>query len=61
MMGDQLYADQVNDTIKDLVAAREIHSNGPVEVLEDFEEYCIGYWDASGRRGSACRGCGGGR
>lgn len=46
MMGDQLYADQVNDTIKDLVADREVHENGPVEVLEDFEEYCIGYWDA---------------
>jgi hypothetical protein len=46
MMGDQLYADQVNDTIKDLVADREIHAGGPVEVLEDFEEYCIGYWDA---------------
>lgn len=46
MMGDQLYADQVNDTIKELVADREVHANGPVEVLEDFEEYCIGYWDA---------------
>ncbi|MGV0717191.1 alkaline phosphatase D family protein [Mycolicibacterium sp. XJ662] len=46
MMGDQLYADQVNDTIKDLVADREVHADGPVEVLEDFEEYCIGYWDA---------------
>src|SRR5512139_912060 len=46
MLGDQLYADQVNDTIKDLVAEREVHANGPVEVLEDFEEYCIGYWDA---------------
>ncbi len=48
MMGDQLYADQVNDTIKSLVADREVHANGPVEVLEDFEEYCIGYWDAWG-------------
>ena len=46
MLGDQLYADQVNDTIRDLVAEREVHANGPVEVLEDFEEYCIGYWDA---------------
>ena len=46
MMGDQLYADQVNDTIRDLVAEREVHADGPVEVLEDFEEYCIGYWDA---------------
>lgn len=46
MMGDQLYADQVNDDIKNLVADREVHANGPVEVLEDFEEYCIGYWDA---------------
>ncbi|WP_456094145.1 DUF7800 domain-containing protein [Mycolicibacterium arseniciresistens] len=46
MLGDQLYADQVNDTIRDMVAEREVHANGPVEVLEDFEEYCIGYWDA---------------
>ncbi|HEY7051875.1 MAG TPA: alkaline phosphatase D family protein [Mycobacterium sp.] len=46
MLGDQLYADQVNDTIKELVADREVHADGPVEVLEDFEEYCIGYWDA---------------
>ncbi|OBB59466.1 hypothetical protein A5757_14190 [Mycobacterium sp. 852013-51886_SCH5428379] len=46
MLGDQLYADQVNDRIKDLVAEREVHADGPVEVLEDFEEYCIGYWDA---------------
>lgn len=46
MLGDQLYADQVNDTIRDLVAEREVHADGPVEVLEDFEEYCIGYWDA---------------
>jgi hypothetical protein len=46
MMGDQLYADQVNDTIKELVADRKVHADGPVEVLEDFEEYCIGYWDA---------------
>lgn len=46
MMGDQLYADQVNDTIEKLVADRAVHADGPVEVLEDFEEYCIGYWDA---------------
>lgn len=46
MMGDQLYADQVSDAIKEIVANREIHANGPVEVLEDFEEYCLGYWDA---------------
>lgn len=46
MLGDQLYADQVSDTIKDLVADREVHADGPVEVLEDFEEYCLGYWDA---------------
>ncbi|MGK2881237.1 MAG: DUF7800 domain-containing protein [Mycobacterium sp.] len=46
MLGDQLYADQVPDNIKELVADREVHANGPVNVLEDFEEYCIGYWDA---------------
>ena len=39
MLGDQLYADQVSDSIKELVADREVHANGPVEVLEDFEEY----------------------
>ena len=55
MMGDQLYADQVNDTITGLVADREVHANGPVEVLEDFEEYCIGYWDAGPIRSSG--GC----
>ena len=46
LLGDQLYADQVCDSIKKLVADREVHKDGPVEVLEDFEEYCIGYWDA---------------
>ncbi len=46
MLGDQLYADQVSDSIKEIVADREIHADGPVEVLEDFEEYCLGYWDA---------------
>jgi PhoD-like phosphatase len=46
MMGDQLYADQVPDTVAKIVAGREVHADGPVEVLEDFEEYCVGYWDA---------------
>ncbi|MDY6998895.1 MAG: alkaline phosphatase D family protein [Actinomycetota bacterium] len=46
MLGDQLYADDVPDDIKQLVAGREVHADGPVEVLEDFEEYCIGYRDA---------------
>ena len=46
MLGDQLYADDVPDDIKEQVADREVHAGGPVEVLEDFEEYCIGYRDA---------------
>ncbi|MCV7368432.1 alkaline phosphatase D family protein [Mycolicibacterium duvalii] len=46
MVGDQLYADQVPDPIKDIVADRQVHANGPVEVLEDFQEYCLGYQDA---------------
>ena len=39
MMGDQLYADQVPDTVEEIVGDREVHADGPVEVLEDFEEY----------------------
>ena len=46
MMGDQLYADQVPDPVADIVGDREVHEDGPVEVLEDFEEYTVGYWDA---------------
>ena len=46
MLGDQLYADDVPDDIKEQVSDREVHADGPVEVLEDFEEYCIGYRDA---------------
>jgi hypothetical protein len=46
MMGDQLYADQPPDNVKEIVAPREVHSDGPVEVLEDFEEYTVGYRDA---------------
>lgn len=46
LMGDQIYADEVPDTVAELVAGRTVHANGPVNVLEDFEEYCVGYWDA---------------
>jgi len=46
LMGDQLYADDVPDTVAEIVAGREVHADGPVRVLEDFEEYCVGYWDA---------------
>ncbi len=46
MLGDQLYADDVPDDIKKLVAQRDVHPDGPSEVLEDFEEYCVGYWDS---------------
>lgn len=46
MMGDQLYADQPPESVQKIVAPREVHSDGPVEVLEDFEEYTVGYWDA---------------
>ena len=34
------------DNVKEEVAPREVHSDGPVDVLEDFEEYTIGYRDA---------------
>ncbi len=46
MMGDQLYADQAPKIVEEIVGDREVHSDGPVEVLEDFEEYTVGYWDA---------------
>jgi PhoD-like phosphatase len=46
MMGDQLYADQVPSPVEEIVGDREVHADGPVEVLEDFEEYTVGYWDA---------------
>ena len=46
MMGDQLYADQVPAPVEEIVGDREVHENGPVRVLEDFEEYTVGYWDA---------------
>jgi PhoD-like phosphatase len=46
MMGDQLYADEVSDRVTDIVGARVVHEDGPREALEDFEEYCVGYWDA---------------
>ncbi|GAB3002036.1 alkaline phosphatase D family protein [Mycobacterium bourgelatii] len=46
MMGDQLYADQVSETVRDIVGDRVVHEEGPREALEDFEEYCVGYWDA---------------
>ncbi|HEX2213563.1 MAG TPA: alkaline phosphatase D family protein [Mycobacterium sp.] len=46
LMGDQLYADDVPDTVAAQVAGRRVHPDGPVEVLEDFEEYCVGYRDA---------------
>ncbi|ULE34098.1 alkaline phosphatase D family protein [Mycobacterium sp. IDR2000157661] len=46
MMGDQLYADDVPATVAEEVAGRRVHPDGPVEVLEDFTEYCTGYRDA---------------
>ena len=45
MLGDQLYADQPPKNVREIVAPREVHSDGPVEVLEDFEEYTVGYRD----------------
>ena len=45
MLGDQLYADQPPKNVRETVAPREVHSDGPVEVLEDFEEYTVGYRD----------------
>ena len=46
MLGDQLYADQPPPNVQETVAPRQVHRNGPVEVLEDFEEYTVGYCDA---------------
>ena len=45
MLGDQLYADQPPKNVRETVAPREVHADGPVEVLEDFEEYTVGYRD----------------
>ncbi len=45
MMGDQLYADQPPKNVREKVEGREVHADGPVDVLEDFEEYTVGYHD----------------
>ncbi len=45
MMGDQLYADQPPKNVREKVAGRKVHADGPVDVLEDFEEYTVGYHD----------------
>jgi hypothetical protein len=46
MTGDQLYADEVPDNVTKIVGDRVVHADGPRETLEDFAEYCVGYWDA---------------
>lgn len=45
MLGDQLYADQPPKNVREQVEHREVHADGPVEVLEDFEEFTVGYRD----------------
>ena len=45
MLGDQLYADQPPKNVREQVAGRKVHEDGPVDVLEDFEEYTVGYRD----------------
>lgn len=45
MLGDQLYADQPPKNVREQVEGREVHADGPVDVLEDFEEYTVGYRD----------------
>ena len=45
MIGDQLYADQPPKNVREKVAGRKVHEDGPVDVLEDFEEYTVGYRD----------------
>jgi phosphodiesterase/alkaline phosphatase D-like protein len=45
MLGDQLYADQPPKNVREKVGPREVHSDGPVDALEDFEEYTVGYRD----------------
>lgn len=46
MLGDQIYADQPPENVRDEVAGREVHADGPVDALEDFEEYTVGYREA---------------
>ncbi|MGI8726662.1 MAG: alkaline phosphatase D family protein [Solirubrobacterales bacterium] len=48
MLGDQLYADQPPERVARQVAPRRVHPDGPVEVLEDFEEFTVGYRDVWG-------------
>lgn len=43
MLGDQLYADQPPPAVKEAVAGRQVHREGPSDALEDFEEFTIGY------------------
>lgn len=45
MLGDQLYADQPPKNVCEQVEHREIHADGPMKVLEDFEEFTVGYRD----------------
>ena len=46
MLGDQLYADQPPPEVAKVVAPERVHPDGPVDVLEDFGEYTVGYRDA---------------
>ena len=45
MLGDQLYADQPPKNVREIVGPRKVHEDAPVESLEDFEEYTVGYRD----------------
>ena len=45
MLGDQLYADQPPKNVREIVGPRKVHEDAPVDSLEDFEEYTVGYRD----------------
>lgn len=43
MLGDQLYADEPPDAVKQVAGDRPVHPESPPGVLEDFEEFTVGY------------------
>lgn len=45
MLGDQLYADQPSEAVRKEVGPRRVYEDGPIDVLEDFEEFTVGYRD----------------
>ena len=43
MLGDQLYADEPPDEVKEIVGDEPVHEDSPPGVLEDFGEFTVGY------------------